>query len=78
MQDNTTNGDYPKTLLIRNEVGGMIWQLYHVEKLIEAERLAENATNNGFYGISLEDYQPSAEETFPGWRSECAPEFLEE
>lgn len=61
-------GDYPKTLVIRNHEGGMVWQVYHVEKLIEAERLAGNATRNGFQAITLEDYQPDREETFPDWR----------
>lgn len=77
MQDNTTDEIYPKTLIIRNEFEGLIWQIYHVDKLSVAERLAANATANGFYGISLEDYQPQEEETFPNWRQECSPEFLE-
>ena len=65
MKDNTTNGNYPKTLVIRNEHDGVIWQLYHVQKLNEVENLATNATKNGFNGISLEDYQSEKEETFP-------------
>ena len=76
MTNNATNDNYPKTLLIRNEVGGMIWQVYHVDKLSVANRLADNAHRNGFYGISLEDYDPTHEETFPGWQSECSEEFL--
>ena len=64
----TTNNNFPKTLLIRNEVGGFIWQVYHVDKEIEAEKLADNATRNGFNGITLEDYQPNYEETWPDWR----------
>lgn len=66
--DLTTTDIYPKTLLIRNEVGGWIWQVYHVQKLSEARKLAVNATRNGFYGITLEDHQPEYKETFPLWR----------
>jgi hypothetical protein len=68
IKDNTTTSDYPKTLLIRNTVGGMIWQIYHVNNIHEADRLADNATKNGFYGISLEEHMPDSEETFPDWR----------
>ena len=67
-KDLTTTPDYPKTLFIRNEVGGLIWQVYHVQKELEAKRLSYNAKNNGFYGITLEDYEPDYEETFPHWR----------
>lgn len=68
MQDNTTTPDYPKTLLIRNTVGGMIWQIYHVNNIHEANRLAANAAKNCFEGISLEEHKPDQEETFPDWR----------
>lgn len=34
----------------------------------EADRLASNANRNGFYGSTLEDYQPNQEETWPDWR----------
>ena len=54
-----STGDYPKTLVIRNSPDGMIWQLYHVKNNQEATTLAENAHNNAFYGITLEDHQPS-------------------
>ena len=64
----TTNNSFPKTLFIRNEFGGMIWQVYHINNLTEAERLANNATKNQFNGITLEDYQPDYEETRPDWR----------
>lgn len=60
--------DYPKTLIVRNHPGGMIWQIYHVQKLVEAERLASTAYKNGFYAVSLEDYKPNLEETWPDWR----------
>jgi hypothetical protein len=64
----SSNEDYPKSLIIRNTVGGMIWQVYTVEKLTEAEKLAVNATANGFFGITLEDFDEDQEETSPGWR----------
>ena len=67
-KDLTSDENYPKTLIIRNEEGGMIWQVYHVEKKIEAERLSANATRNGFQGITLEDYQPDMEQTWKNWR----------
>lgn len=75
--DISTDDKYPKTLIIRNQAGGMIWQIYHVEKQIEAERLAANATANGFQNITLEDYQPDEEQTWPDWR-ENAPSILED
>lgn len=66
---NTT--EYPKTLIIRNHLGGMIWQVYHVETMREADILSSNATMNGFQAITLEDYQDDMEQTFPNWRNEC-------
>ena len=66
--DNSTTQEFPKTLHVRNEVGGLIWQVYHVRNEHEAMMLAYNATNNGFYGISLEDHRPEDKETWPGWR----------
>ena len=53
----SSNENFPKTLIIRNHLGGMIWQVYHVQKLNEAEKLSYNATMNGFEAITLEDYQ---------------------
>lgn len=67
-QNLTTDNNFPKTLFIRNEFGGMIWQIYHVNNLTEAERLANNATKNQFNGITLENHQPDYEETWPDWR----------
>ena len=64
----TTNDDYPKSLLIRNTPGGLIWQVYTVQKESEAINLSANATSNGFYGITLEDFDACYAETFPGWR----------
>ena len=46
----------------------MIWQIYHVKNQREADKLAEKATANAFYGITLEDHQPEHQETWPGWR----------
>ena len=69
--DISTDDNYPKTLLIRNSVGGMIWQIYHVEERIEAVKLSKCANSNGFYGITLEDYQPEHEQTWPDWRDKC-------
>lgn len=67
----STNDTYPKTLLIRNTPDGMIWQVYHVRNHEEAMKLSFRATQNGFYGITLEDHQPDEyEETWPGWRVE--------
>lgn len=64
----STNSNYPKTLIIRNHEGGLIWQIYHVEAKHEADRLATNATRNGFYAITLEDHQPELIQTWPDWR----------
>jgi hypothetical protein len=69
-------GGFPKTLVIRNHIGGMIWQVYHVDKQTVAERLSSNAFRSGFEAITLEDYTPNLEETFPNWREECSEEFL--
>lgn len=68
MYKDISDGNYPKTLVIRNHEGGMIWQIYHVDKLVEAERLANNAYANGFFAITLEDYNADLEETWPDWR----------
>ena len=64
----STNNEYPKTLIIRNHEGGMIWQVYHVQAEKEASKISINATWNGFYAITLEDYQPEKEQTWPDWR----------
>lgn len=75
MTDSTTNNDYPKTLLIRNTIGGMVWQVYHVEKLVEAERLSTNAQANGFYGQELVDHLLDEPQTWEDWR-ETAPSII--
>lgn len=66
--DISTNNNYPKTLVVRNHAGGMIWQIYHVDKKVEADRLSANATKNGFMAITLEDKRDT-EETWPDWRT---------
>ena len=76
-KDITTNQDFPQTLIIRNHLGGMIWQVYHVEKESEAAKLSANATKNGFQAITLEDYKPELEQTWPDWREKCSPSILE-
>jgi hypothetical protein len=73
--DLSNSSEYPKTLVIRNHEGGMIWQVYHVEARREADILSTNATMNGFEAITLEDYQPDMEQTFPDWRNEAT--FIE-
>ena len=74
--DISTNNDYPKTLVIRNHEGGGIWQIYHVQKESEAEKLSANATRNAFEAITLEDYQPDYDETWPDWRETCSEDIL--
>ena len=69
--DVSSNDSYPKTLMIRNHDGGTVWQVYHVRSQAEADTLASNARGNGFYGSTLEDYQPEEEETWPDWRQNC-------
>ena len=76
--DNSTNDTYPKTLIIRNHQGGMIWQIYHIKKLHEVIKISSNATSNGFYAITLEDYDKSLEETFLNWRENCDFVFPED
>lgn len=75
--DISTDTSYPKTLVIRNHLGGLIWQIYHVQKESEAIKLADNATKNGFEAITLENYQPDEEETWSDWRETANPDILE-
>lgn len=77
MYTDISENEFPKTLMIRNHKGGMIWQVYHVQKQSEAEKLANNAYKNGFYGSTLEDYQPEYEETWADWRETCDKSILE-
>jgi len=75
-QDISTKGStFPKTLAIRNTVGGWIWQIYHVDNNLQALYLAETADSNGFEGRTLEDYH-GGKETFPNWRMEMARELV--
>lgn len=75
-KDISTLDQFPKTLVIRNHQGGMIWQIYHVKKESEAQKLAYNATMNAFEAITLENYQEDMEETWPDWRETCNPDIL--
>ncbi len=68
MYTDISTTSFPKTLMIRNHEGGMIWQVYHVDNINDVERLTSNARRNGFYGSTLEDHQPEREETWPDWR----------
>jgi hypothetical protein len=73
--DNMSKGDkFPKTLEIRNTSGGLIWQVYHVNNLNEANLLSRGASNNAFQSRILVDYYDE-EETFPDWRNECTAEI---
>ena len=66
----STNNNYPKTVVIRNSKGGMIWQVYHVKSERAAEIIAKRAADNCFEGVTLEDYQPNMEETSEGWQND--------
>jgi hypothetical protein len=74
--NDTTNEKFPKTLEIRNNTGGMIWQIYHVNNLKEAQILSRNSYKNGFMESTLKDYY-KIDETFPNWRNECSKELKE-
>ena len=76
-KDISTTNTYPKTLKIRNHKRGIAWQVYHVQKKSEADNLAANAFKNGFYGSTLEDYQPEQEETWSDWRETCDKYIIE-
>lgn len=69
--DNSTSTKLPKTLIIRNHLGGMIWQIYHIVEEVEAEVLSATAAKDGFGAITLEDHRPNDAETFPTWRADC-------
>jgi len=75
-KDLTSDSNYPKTLVVRNHEGGMVWQIYHVQKEREARMLAVNATINAFEAITLEEHQPDLEETWPDWRETADPSIL--
>lgn len=67
-----SNGEFPKTLMIRNHEGGMIWQVYHVTNQKQVDILIKNSWGNGFYGSTLENHQLDYEETFLDWRETCS------
>lgn len=60
--------DFPKTLLIRNHVGGSIWQVYHPDNQEDVDNIVKNAQRNGFGYITLVDYDNDYDETWPNWR----------
>lgn len=66
--DLTTSKEFPKTLIIRNTPGGMIWQIYHPDTQEDVDNLTSNAYSNGFFGITLEDYNSELKETWEDWR----------
>lgn len=70
-ENNTQDNKFPKTLEIRNTEDGMIWQIYHINNLKEAEILSINAAKNGFYSRRVVDFRKEEEETFPDWRTHC-------
>lgn len=63
-----SSGDFPKTLKIRNTHDGMIWQVYHPDSQQDVDEITKRAHANGFYGITLENYQPEEKETWSDWR----------
>jgi hypothetical protein len=58
--------NYPKMLIMRNEVRGLIWQAYLVMDEQEERILTKNANINGF--IVQQEPQGYTEETTPCWR----------
>lgn len=50
--DISNNKEYPKTFMVRNHNGGMIWQVYHVNK-----KAAENAEMKCKSGHSVEFHE---------------------
>lgn len=61
-----------RTVFIRNQRGGMIWQIYHVSNFAEFDMLRKTALANGFGSITLEPFADSYDETFPNWRDSKA------
>lgn len=57
-----------KTVEIRNQFNGLIWQIYHVSNYEQAAALAANACANGFFHTCVVPYDPTMEETFLDWR----------
>lgn len=53
--------------IIRNQTGGMIWQVYTVENEVEVSILDKNRKLNGFESGMVEP-NSYMEETWPGWR----------
>lgn len=61
-----TETKFPFMLIMRNSIGGMIWQAYEVMEDKEVELLTKSARSNGF----RVDHEPSGytDESTPGWR----------
>lgn len=59
--------NFPKMLVMRNSLGGMIWQAYRIENEKERELLSNSARKNGF--IVQEEDADYTDETSPGWRN---------
>lgn len=57
-----------RTLLIRNEPGGIVWQCHHTANPAETAMLTRVALANGFQSVELRQYDEDQEETFPDWR----------
>ncbi len=55
-------------LHIRNEHGGMIWQVYNVTNQFEVDMLTDRSRSNGFCSQELVD--ANNDETWPGWRED--------
>ena len=64
----------PKQLNIRNQSGGMIWQVYHVLNDQEIDMLEATARINGFYNFEILDSIEN-DEIWPNWR-DC-PEWTQ-
>lgn len=65
----SSDNDYPKTLLIHNDRHGIIWQVYHINDIIEQEIIMEGAKRNAFMYIRAINYDSEYEETFKDWRN---------
>ena len=63
----STKGNDMQQLEIRNTIGGMVWQVYHVETKQEIEMLTRTARGNDFEGFKISD-TIDREETWLGWR----------
>jgi hypothetical protein len=74
-ENNSQDNVYPKTLLIHNTEGGAVWSVYHIDNAYQLPTLVNGAERNAFMYVTLEDYDPSAEETFPTWKEDMAKDY---